>query len=150
MLIISDASPIIALYDAGYLELLRMSFGGIIIPEEVFAEVFQRGRQRAKPAWIKVQALTDPQGLATFSVLRNSLDKGESAAISLAITCNACVLIDEELGTAECRKRKVACVTTAQIVENLIKDGKIKGKQSRAIVLTLRMHGVYVEDPGAA
>jgi len=127
-----------------------MAFGEIIIPEEVFREVFQSGRQRAKPSWLKVQALTDPLGLAAFSELRNSLDKGESGAIALASVCNACVLIDEELGTAECKRRNIECITTAQVVSELRASGKIKQKHWQEIVSTLRMHGVYVEDPGAA
>jgi predicted nucleic acid-binding protein len=149
MLIVSDASPLIALDEAGHLNILQIAFGEILIPEEVFLEVFGTRRQRAKPSWIKVRSLTDPTGLATFSELRNSLDKGESGAIALASVLKARVLIDEQLGSNECKRRGIECITTAQVVEMLRANGTISKKNWPNIVSSLRMHGVYV-DPGAA
>jgi predicted nucleic acid-binding protein len=84
LIIISDASPLIALFDCGEIEILEIAFDEIIIPQEVEREVFHPGRGRAKPRYIKVQSL-EGAALADFARLRQVLDAGESAAVALAI-----------------------------------------------------------------
>jgi predicted nucleic acid-binding protein len=144
MLIIADASPLIALADAGELDLVRLAFGEILIPEEVNREVFKSDRYRVKPSWIKVRALTDPVGIEAFAELRKSLDRGESQAIALGSVFDAIVLIDEELGTLECNRRKIACMSTGEMVAQLRTDGVLAGRRANQVVAKLRMHGVYV------
>lgn len=141
MIIVSDSSPIIALADAGYLELLREAFGEVIIPEAVMTEVFER-RQRTKPSWIKIQTLDDAGALALYSNLRNTLDRGESEAIALAVSIGATVLIDERLGTDECSRRGIACKSTADALSELL--ATYAPKRSRLIVEDLRRYGIYV------
>jgi len=104
VLVVSDASPLIALSDASLLELLHEAFGEILIPKEVADEVFAPKHNRAKPWWIKIADVEHPKAVELFVKLRSVLDKGESAAIALASTMDATVLIDEELGTAECQR----------------------------------------------
>ena len=103
-----------------------MPFGQVVIPEEVNEEVFKR-RNRVKPAWIKIQTLTDAAGLAAFAQLRNVLDRGESAAIALAGVFGATVLIDEALGSEQCSKRNIPHVSTAAVVAKLIADLRVQG-----------------------
>jgi predicted nucleic acid-binding protein len=143
MLVVSDASPLICLSDAGCLDLLRLAYGEVVIPEEVHEEVYRSGHARAKPSWVKIRSLTDARGIATFAALRKTLDRGESAAIALAITCHATVLIDEALGAEECARRGIQAVNTAQVVATLRADGKISAKRAESVASVLRRHGVF-------
>lgn len=99
MIVISDASPLIALAHIGQLELLRQLYSEVIVPEAVYAEVvFRRpGRPGASEVrqaeWIVVQQVTE-RGLA--EALLGDLGPGESEAIALAAEYpGALLLIDE-------------------------------------------------------
>lgn len=86
--IVSNATPLIYLAKIGKLNLLKIIFGDVIIPEEVKIEVVDKGKklgekdayiieQGIKDGWIKVsstQAVESPLGL----------EKGEIDALSLA------------------------------------------------------------------
>ncbi len=86
--IVSNATPLIYLAKIGKLNLLKIIFGDIIIPEEVKIEVVDKGKklgekdayiieQRIKDGWINVSStkvLESPIGL----------EKGEIDALSLA------------------------------------------------------------------
>jgi predicted nucleic acid-binding protein len=91
--VVSDASPLIALHKIGHLALLEALFGAVVIPPAVKGEVTPGV---TLPAWIEERPLAQP---AAAQVLRGVLDAGESEAIALALELKASrLLMDERAG----------------------------------------------------
>lgn len=85
--VVSNSSPLIALGQIGYLYLLEQLFTIVLIPPGVAYEV---APTVILPIWTKQQNLTQAIGPL---ILRASLGKGESEAISLAVEIQARLLI---------------------------------------------------------
>jgi hypothetical protein len=96
-LIVSDASPLIALARIGQLDLCKLFFDVVVIPVAVHDEIdaSPRGFEGARPDWIQVQSVRD--AAAAGDLLRD-LDRGEAEAIVLAEELQAFLLIDESGG----------------------------------------------------
>jgi len=93
IVVVADASPLIALERIGHLELLKALFGEVLVPPAVAAEVAPR---LVLPPWICERALRQP---IAREVLRATLGPGESEAISLALEIHADrLIIDERAG----------------------------------------------------
>lgn len=99
MIVVSDASPLIALSAVARLELLRDLFGTVLIPGSVYAEVVQAGAglpgatEVDEAEWIRSR----PVGNTGFvKVLEMDLDPGESEAIVLALETGADLLLMDE------------------------------------------------------
>lgn len=105
MIVISDSSPLIALAAIGRLNVLRVLFDQVVIPETVFDEVSKAGEGRTgaeeitEADWIKVLPVSNH---SLLRVLQARLDPGEASAIALAIEQDAnLVLLDERRGRRE-------------------------------------------------
>jgi predicted nucleic acid-binding protein len=81
--VVSNASPLIALTQIGYLGLLSRLFSNLLIPPAVLREI---APTLTLPDWITERALEQPIGP---QILQTSLGPGESEAISLAIEVSA-------------------------------------------------------------
>jgi predicted nucleic acid-binding protein len=99
MLVVADATPLIALARIEHLDLLLTLFNKIIIPEAVYDEVVfnapnRPGAQAVKKAeWIEIRQVADKNRV---SYLRADLDSGEAEAIVLAEELSAnWLLVDE-------------------------------------------------------
>lgn len=89
-LTVSNASPLIALYQIQHLDLLPKLFERILIPPAVAREV---APTVALPGWIEVKPLREPIGARILSA---SLGPGESEVLSLALEAEASrVILDE-------------------------------------------------------
>lgn len=89
-LVVSDASPLIALHQIDELKLLQGLFGEVVIPPAVAREVTPGV---PLPPWVKTRTLQQPMA---GEVLHASLGPGESEAISLAQEIHAdWLLLDE-------------------------------------------------------
>jgi len=104
MIVVADASPLIALSRVGRLALLQKLYGRIYVPVAVWHELVVDGRGRAGAEqldgsdWIVSRSATDRKLVA---VLETTLDPGESEAIALAKEMHAdFLLLDEALGRA--------------------------------------------------
>lgn len=103
MIVVSDTSPITNLAAIGQLDLLRLLYQKVILPEAVYQELTASGGQHpgaiaSSLDWIEVQASTN-QLLVT--ALRIELDEGEAEAIALAQQVAAdLLLMDERRGRA--------------------------------------------------
>lgn len=93
--VVSNTTPLIALAGVQLLDLLPALYNDVWIPDEVRAE-YQRGIRPGEPdlgtlSWLRVvNVALDPS-------LPSTLDLGEIAALSLALTTKArLVLIDEQ------------------------------------------------------
>jgi len=108
MPVVSNTSPILNLAIINQLIILQQQFGEILIPSAVLDELkiseerpgSQAIREAISAGWIQSREVTN-EPLA--QLLKQTLDKGESEAIALAIEVNAdWTLLDEREG------RKVA------------------------------------------
>lgn len=86
-IVISNASPVIALEQIGQLALLEHVFGSVVVPPAVVKEI---SPSVALPAWITERALSQPVGPRILSA---SLGVGESEAIGLALEVHARLLV---------------------------------------------------------
>jgi predicted nucleic acid-binding protein len=109
MAVVSNTSPILALSVIGHLDLLKVQFGEVLIPEAVQAELKAetdfRGtkdiRQALKEGWLKVQFV---QNIHLAQALAMELDYGEAEAIALALEIESQdILLDESDGRAKAR-----------------------------------------------
>ncbi len=114
MIVVADASPLIALGRIGRLELLHTIFEELLVPEAVWAELVNAGADKpgakevAGAAWIKRQTVQD---LGMVALLRHDFGAGESEAIILAREVGAdFLLMDERLGRAAARNLGIPVV----------------------------------------
>jgi predicted nucleic acid-binding protein len=111
VIVVSDASPLVALSRVSRLPLLERLFGRVIVPMEVHAELLA-GAEDGEPfrslGWLECRALSDRHVVAE---LVSRLDLGEAEAIALAIELEAdFVLMDERRGRMEARARGLRVV----------------------------------------
>jgi len=99
MIIVSDTSPISNLLKIGEIDLLRLTFSQVRIPDAVFVEICRIEAHRIALEslnWIERASLTD---VSLLNELRDKVDIGEAEAIALALELSAdYLLIDENLG----------------------------------------------------
>jgi len=119
-IVISDASPLIAIGRIDGLAWLRQVFGEVCIPPEVAAEVLPgRGlpgeralRTAVLDGWLRVleKVPTEP--------MLPGLDEGEAACIRAAMACKgpALLLIDERDGRAAAAEQGLTVTGTAGVV----------------------------------
>ena len=99
MIVVSDASPLIALSGLGRLELLRDLYGDVMVPEEVFREVaddplFRPGSAELRASdWIIVRTIQRDDMARTLAGI---MDKGEAEAVALALQAKADLLLIDE------------------------------------------------------
>ncbi len=115
MIVVADTGPLHYLILLDHADLLHRFYGDVVVPEAVAAELSSpsaslvvRDWISGAPSWLrvdKVQAITD------------DLDLGERAAIALAATMHAdLLLIDEAAGRAEARRRNLRVTGTLGVL----------------------------------
>lgn len=131
MIVVSDASPIIALAAIGRLPLLQSPYQKIVIPEAVFTEVVRGGPRRPgaqaplQADWITVRAVRD------FTPVRDlNLGAGEKAALALVLELNADLLLVDEI-----KARRAAAALDIPHIGIL---GVLLEAKSRAFVASVR------------
>lgn len=129
MIIISDASPIIALYNIGRLSLLQEVYKEVLVTDIVSKEV-----EIPLPHWINV---TDDYNLALYESLSLQLDEGEASAIALAkLTPDAVLVIDERRGRKIARELGIEIIGILGVIVKAKAMGKIKSGMSLINELT--------------
>jgi predicted nucleic acid-binding protein len=94
MIVVSDTSPLTALLTVGQVDLLKLLFGEVVIPEAVCNELLKS--HPVLPSWLRLQPLRDRTGAEVYSQI---VDIGEAEAIALAQELRADhVLMDERKG----------------------------------------------------
>ena len=100
MIVISDSTILIGLVKIGKLDLLKEIFFKVYIPEEVFKEVVERGKEKPgskvikEAAWIEPKPVKDKMQVA---FLLGSLEKGEAEVLVLGRELETdLILLDEE------------------------------------------------------
>lgn len=112
LLIVSNATPIIAFSRINRLDLFHEITGDIMIPQEVFKELYEHERADVpvlkRSRWIKVKKV---RAQADVKLLLPSLDKGEAEVIILSKELGAGLVVIDEL-TA----RKVAIMMGLPVI----------------------------------
>ena len=122
-LVISDASPIIALVDIGKLELLQKLYQRVVITDIVRSEV-----QADLPEWIEVSNEYDQK---QFQILQLELDPGEASAIALALANpESRIILDESKGRSVAKRLGLKVTGTIGIIVKAKEEGIIiSGKE---------------------
>ncbi len=106
MIVVSNTSPILALYRIGQVSLIRDLFQTIVVPSAVELELARRMVSVRSLPWVEVSS-------APLVELRPNLDLGEAEAIALASRRRADVLlIDEKLGRSEAKSLGIPVLGT--------------------------------------
>ncbi len=124
MLVVADASPLVALINIEQIDLLPRLFDCVVIPLEVAAELRAPGRPPAvgefmnrRPNWLTERA---PTGMEPIP----GLHPGEAAAISLARELRAdLLLIDESRGRKAAADRRIPVTGTIGVLELAAEHG---------------------------
>lgn len=149
MIVVSDASPLIALAAVRHLDLLRQLYGEVLIPPAVHQEVTQG--DRAAPGvnevrsadWIRMPPLRD---LVLVQALEVELDRGEAEAIVLALDSRAdLLLIDERRGRAVATRLGVRVVGVLGVLVEAKRNGHLSAIQPVLDALAA-MAGFHVSD----
>ncbi len=127
MIVVADASPLQYLIQLDEADLLRALYQAVHIPEEVFAELTDKSAPPSVRQWmfdpppwlIRAQVIGSAVRLDRFE-----LDKGEAAAIRLALNLNAdALLADDRAAVRAAREFGIISVGTLSIFIESHKKG---------------------------
>ncbi|HEY9825602.1 MAG TPA: DUF3368 domain-containing protein [Stenomitos sp.] len=142
MLVVSNTSPILNLAIVGQLDLLRQQFGQIQIPPAVIDELKivedRPGSQSIQDAvnagWIQVQSVRNQ---SFVQLLRQTLDRGEAEAISLALELQAqLILLDERDGRKVAKSLDLQVTGVLGVLLRAKESGKLPSLQPTIEELT--------------
>jgi predicted nucleic acid-binding protein len=126
--VVCDTTPIICLLKIGKLDLLRVLYGSIAIPEAVLREVEQgqaKGYYMDLNAidWVNVIPVQNKDSLTRLS----GLDAGEAEAIALAVELNSrLIILDERMGRQTARERGLKMTGTLGVLLKAKSEGFIE------------------------
>ena len=126
-LIVADTSPLVYLVLIDHIDILPRLFEAVLIPDAVQAELQSllapaavQDWASALPSWVEVRQVLNLPDDAAF----RSLGEGERAAIALALSIHAdLVLIDERKGTQVAMNRGLEVTGTLGILQRAARRG---------------------------
>ena len=129
MIVVADSGPLHYLILLEHTELLRRFYGQVLVPEPVAGELSAtaapavvRDWMRKPPTWVDVRPV--PSG--AVAMITDDLDLGERAAIALAETMHAgLLLIDEAAGRAEAKRRHLRVTGTLGVLRAGAEQGLV-------------------------
>jgi predicted nucleic acid-binding protein len=147
MIVVADSGPLHYLILLGHVDLLRRFYGQVLVPEAVAHELsvssapdVVRDWIAVPPRWVDVRPLA-PEEVAAIT---EDLDLGERAAIALAETVHAdLLLIDEAAGRAEARRRHLRVTGTLGVLRTAAEHGLVNVPD---VVTRLKATSFYVDD----
>jgi predicted nucleic acid-binding protein len=147
MIVVADSSPLHYLILVEQVGLLRQLYSEVVIPEAVFAELTRpaspavvSGWLSAAPSWLRVI----PVSAEEIAAVTESLDAGERAAIALAETMRAdLLLIDEAAGRREANRRHIRVTGTLGVLRSAAEKGLIDVPE---VLRRLQATNFYVDD----
>lgn len=144
--VISNNSPLVALWHLDRLSLLRDLYTEVWIPQEVEKEFLgtkKKSRQEAlnNAPWIKTVDLADSEKAPVY----DRLDSGEAAVLALAIEREArLVIIDEKKARQEVSKIRLPLIGTIGILLKAKEEGLISS--IKPLLITLQEKRVYLDE----
>jgi predicted nucleic acid-binding protein len=129
MIVVADSGPLHYLILLEYIELLQRFYGQVLVPEPVAGELSAaaapavvREWMRKPPTWIEVR----PVPSDVVSMITDDVDLGERAALALAETMHAdLLLIDEAAGRAEAKRRHLRVTGTLGVLRAGAEQGMV-------------------------
>ena len=129
MIVVADSGPLHYLILLQHIELLRRFYGQVLVPEPVAGELSAAGAPAVvrdwitkPPTWVDVRAVSAD----VVSMITDDLDLGERAAIALAETLHAdLLLIDEAAGRAEAKRRHLRVTGTLGVLRAGAEQGLV-------------------------
>jgi predicted nucleic acid-binding protein len=129
MIVVADSGPLHYLILLEHIELLRRFYGKVLVPEPVAGELSAaaapavvRDWMRKAPTWVDVR----PVPSDAVAMITDDLDLGERAAIALAETMHAdLLLIDEAAGRAEAKRRHLRVTGTLGVLRAGAEQGLV-------------------------
>ena len=143
---VSNTSPISNLAIIGHLELLKVQFSDLWIPNAVAQELAANPYPDALAAihaaiddgWIKTAVPKDP---TLLNLLLPSLHRGEAEAISLAVDLSAdTIIIDEHEGRLLARQAGLSVTGVLGVLLRAKEDGAISAVQPEIRALRAKAH----------
>ena len=140
LMVISDSTTLIILFDLDRMELLSNLFSQILIPEVVYKEISVK-HDLVLPEFIEVVSVKENE---TLKLLKQLLDEGESEAIALALEQKSKLIIDEKKG------RKIALAQGLEIIGLLgivylnIKREFLSKKEAKIFLDKALQHGYRI------
>jgi len=128
LLVVADTSPINYLLETGYIELLPILYGQVILPTAVHSELSSKGSSEivrvwagAPPAWISIQSP------AQSHQLPGGLHRGEMDAIALAEQLQAAlILMDDAAGVRYALQRGLTITGTLGVLVEAAQNGRVQ------------------------
>jgi predicted nucleic acid-binding protein len=156
--VISDASPLIWLAKVGKITLLKALFVEVIIPEEVYIEVVEKGlhggftdaqtiKECINEGWIKLSKLNvkDQSILQKISEDAFEIHSGEAQAIVLAREMKLLLLMDESAGRAFAQAWGLKVKGTIYVIISALRKGLISEVEAKETLLTMVTKGFRLE-----
>jgi len=147
MIVVADSSPLHYLLLIEQVDLLRRLYSEVLIPQPVLAELSRptspaavRGWLSSAPQWLRVM----PVSVEEIASVTDSLDLGERAAIALAQTVRAdLLLIDEAAGRREANRRHIRVTGTLGVLRTAAEKGFVDVKD---VLRRLQATNFYVDE----
>lgn len=129
MIVVSNASPLIALSRVGLLHLLKELFGEIYVSHEVFEEAIKEGKPGEKDiresSWIKKEPVKDRKLISKYCT--GTLSIADATVICLAKEKGVDLILTDELDLRKTAKREgLSFVGTAGILVLAKEEGLIE------------------------
>jgi len=127
MQVVSNASPLIVLFNCGQLEILQQLFGEVLIPEAVYQEVVHNTKNHEQSETIPRCSFIRVHPIATQPVsFSHKLDRGEIEALILASTLKAdYLLLDDKRAQKEARLQGLTFIPTFAVLLKAAQKGII-------------------------
>jgi predicted nucleic acid-binding protein len=147
MIVVADSSPLHYLILIDQAGLLRQLYSEVVIPEPVLAELSRPASPAAVSGWLSMAPpwlRVIPVSAEEIAAVTESLDVGERAAIALAETMRAdLLLIDEAAGRREAGRRHILVTGTLGVLRSAAEKGLIDVPD---VLRRLRTTNFYVDD----
>ena len=142
MIVVADASPLVALATCDYLEVLDKLFGEVKVSDSVYEEVIVQNKLGSDRLKNYLQGKVVNAELASLVIEGSSLDRGELSSMVLYKKLQAdYLLIDEKLG------RRIAKLNNIKVIGSLgiLIEAKRKGiiPSIKPQIETLRASTIY-------
>ena len=148
MLLIADTGPVNYLILIGQIDLLPRLFKKVVLPGAVHAELSNRGAPKPVqlwianlPSWVEI---VETQTIKHIS----GIHKGEAAAIALAISLHAdLLLMDDRKGVTEAERQGLKVTGTLGILDLAAERGFINFDQTIKLLreTTFRIPGALLD-----